>query len=182
MPQLQPQLDVDAGGRLVEDQQAGPMHHRPGQDQPPFHSARERARAFVALLGQREGLQQLLGALAPLTLRHPEVASVVVERLLDREEPIQVRLLRSQADRLPRVGVVIDRIVAEDLDRARGRLRETGRAVDQGRLPGPVRPQQPEQLAGRDVQRNAAQRLDPRRVALDQVLDVECTVLHDAQT
>ena len=90
VPELEPQLDVDAGGRLVEDQQARPVHHRPGQDQPPFHPAREGAGAFVALLGQREGLQQLLGALAALALRHPEVAGVVVERLLDGQEPVEV--------------------------------------------------------------------------------------------
>ena len=173
VPELEPQLDVDAGGRLVEDQQARPVHHRPRQDQPPFHPAREGAGAFVALLGQREGLEQLLGPLAPLALRHAEVAGVVVERLLDGEEPVEVDLLRRQPDRLPRLAVVVDRVVAEDLDRAPGRLREPGRAVDQRRLAGAVGPQQAEQLPRLDLQRDAAQRLDPGRVALGQVLDVE---------
>ena len=68
VPELEPQLDVDAGGRLVEDQQPRPVHQRPGQDQPPLHPAREGAGALVALLGQREGLEQLLGALAALAL------------------------------------------------------------------------------------------------------------------
>ena len=105
-------------------------------------------------------------------LRHPEVAGVVVERLLDGQEPVEVELLRGQPDRLAGLAVVVDRVVAEDLDRARGRLREPGRAVDQGRLAGAVRAEQAEELARLDLERDAAQRLDPGRVALDQVLDV----------
>ena len=72
VPELQPQLDVDAGGRLVEDQQPRPVHQRAGEDQPPLHPAGEGAGAFVALLGQREGLEQLLGPLAALRLGIPK--------------------------------------------------------------------------------------------------------------
>ena len=93
VPELEPQLDVDAGGRLVEDQQPWAVHHRPRQDQSPLHPAGEGPRPFVALLGQREDLEQFLGPLAPLALRHPEVAGVVIECLLDGQEPIDVRLL-----------------------------------------------------------------------------------------
>ena len=88
------------------------------------------------------------GALAALPLGHPEVAGVVVERLLDGQEPVEVQLLRRQPDRLARLAVVVDRVVAEDPDRARGRLREPGRAVDQRRLARAVRPEQPEELPG----------------------------------
>ena len=116
------------------------------------------------------------GPLAALALGHPEVAGVVVERLLDGQEPVEVRLLRRQPDRLARVGVVLDRVVAEDLDLARGRLREPGRAVDQRRLAGAVGAQQAEELARLDLERDSAQRLDPGRVALDEVLDVEGVV------
>ena len=72
VPELEAQLDVDAGGRLVEDQQPRPVHQRAGQDQPPLHPAREGAGAFVALIGQREGLEQLGGALAPVGLGIPK--------------------------------------------------------------------------------------------------------------
>ena len=122
---------------------------------------------------EREGLEQLLGALAALALGHPEVAGVVVERLLDGQEPVEVQLLRRQPDGLAGLAVVADRVVAEDPDRPRRRLREPGRAVDQRRLAGAVRAQQPEELARLDVEGDAVQRLDPRRVALDQILDVQ---------
>ena len=152
------------------------MHHRPRQDDPPFHPAGEGSRPFVALVGQREGLEQLLGALAALALGHPEIAGVVVERLLDGQEPVEVDLLRGQADRLARLFVVGDRVVAEDLDRARGHLRQTGRAVDQGRLAGAVGAEQAEQLARLDLERDPLQRLDSGRVAFDQILDLEGVV------
>jgi hypothetical protein len=101
---------------------------------------------------------------------------VVVERLLDGQKPVQVELLRRQPDRLARVGVVVDRVVAEDADRAGGRLCEPRGAVDQGRLAGPVRAEEAEELARLDLERNAAQRLDPGRVALDQILDLQGAV------
>jgi hypothetical protein len=42
---------------------------------------------------------------------------VVVERLLEREEPVEVEVLRREADGDARLLVVVDRVVAEDLDR-----------------------------------------------------------------
>ena len=113
-----------------------------------------------------------------LALGHAEVAGVVVERLLDGEEPVEVELLRRQPDRLPRLAVVADRVVAEDLDRAAGRLRQPGRAVDQRRLAGPVGAEQAEELARLDLERDAAQRLHPGRVALDQILDMQGRLRH----
>ena len=113
------------------------------------------------LLGERERLEQLLGALAALALGHPEVAGVVVERLLDGQEPVEVELLRRQPDGLASLAVVADRVVAEDPDRPRRRLREPGRAVDQRRLAGAVRAQQPEELPVLDVEGDA--RAAPRR-------------------
>ena len=125
------------------------------------------------LLRERERLEQLLGALAALALGHPEVAGVVVERLLDGQEPVEVQLLRRQPDGLAGLAVVADRVVAEHPDRPGRRLREPGRAVDQRRLAGPVRAQQPEELPGFDVEGDAVQRLDPGRVALRQIFDVQ---------
>ena len=115
VPELQAQLDVDAGGRLVEDEEARAVHEGAGQDQPALHPARERPRALVLLLGQRERLQELLRAVAPLALaRHPEVAAVEVERLLDGQEEVDVQLLRRKPDRGAGVRVVVERVVAED--------------------------------------------------------------------
>ena len=148
VPELEPQLDVDARGRLVEDQQPRPVHHRPRQDHPPFHPAGEGAGAFVALLGQREGLEQLLGALTAFALRHPEVAGVVVERLLDGQEPVEVDLLRREADRLAGLPVVGDRVVAEDLDLARVACASPVVQWISVDLPAPLGPSRPNSSPG----------------------------------
>jgi len=68
---------------------------------------------------------------------------VIVERLLDGEKPVDVRLLRGEPDRLARLGVVVDRIVAEDLDRAAGRLREPVVQWIRVDLPAPLGPSRP---------------------------------------
>src|SRR5215213_6027681 len=173
VPELEPQLDVDARGRLVEDQQPRPVHQRAREDQPPLHPARQRARAVVALGRERERVEQLGRALAPLAPRHAEVAAVIVERLLEREEPVEVEVLRRQPDRQPRLGVVVDGVVAEHADRARRRLREPRRAVDQRRLAGAVGPEQAEELTRADRQRDALESLRAGLVALVEVRDLQ---------
>src|SRR5262249_27061633 len=174
LPQLQPQLDVAARRRLVEDQQSRAVHQRAREDQPPLHAARQRARAFVLLVRQRERLQQLSAALAAVATRHPEVAAVVVERLLDGQKPVEGEVLRREPDGGARPFVVgAGRLVPEHADRARRGGREPGRAVDQRRLAGAVRTQQREELTGGDRQRDALQRLGARRIALDEVGDLE---------
>ncbi len=144
------------------------MHERTGEDQPALHAAGERPRPLLALVGQRERVEQLLGALAAILLRHPEVPAVEVERLLQREEVVEVRLLGREADQRPGLAVVVDRVVAEDLDLPRGGGREAGGAVDQRRLAGAVRAEQAEELTLRDVERDALERLDAGGVPLDQ--------------
>jgi len=173
LPQLEAQLDVDSGGGFVQDQQPRPVHERAGEGDPTLHAAGEKACALVALVGQREDLEQLGRARPAVALGHPEVAAVIVERLLDGEKEVQVELLGGQADALARLTVVVDRVVAEDLDRPRGRARQPGRAVDQGRLAGPVGSEQAEEVTGSDLQRDVLERLGPRRIALDEVLDGE---------
>jgi hypothetical protein len=106
--------------------------------------------------------------------RHSEVAAVVVERLLAREEPVEVEVLRREPDREPRLGVVVDGVVPEHADVAGGRLRQPGRAVDQRRLAGAVGAEQPEELARADLERDALERLGAGRVALDEVCDLQC--------
>jgi hypothetical protein len=98
LPHAAADLDVDAGGGLVEDQQPRPGDHRAGDHQPPLHAARQRARHHVRLLPQLRGAQLGLGALGGLGARHAVEARVVhadVEGLL---EHVEVDFLRHQAD------------------------------------------------------------------------------------
>src|SRR3954468_12882994 len=106
------------------------MHQRACQHEPTLHPARQRTGAVARLLGERERVEQLARSLTALPARHPEVAAVVVERLLAREEPVDVQVLRREAYGQARLLVVLDRVVAEDPDRAGRGPGEAGGAVD----------------------------------------------------
>ena len=112
----------------------------------------------------------------------PKYPGVEVERLFDRQEPVEVELLRREPNRLTGVGVVVDRVVAEYLDRPSRRLREPGRAVDQRRLARPVGAEQPEELPPVGLQGNVLQRFDPVRVTLLEINYVECPLAHAGLT
>src|SRR3546814_15514838 len=51
LPELPAQLDVDAGGRLVEHQDRRIVDHRLGDQQPASHAAGERPGIYVRLFG-----------------------------------------------------------------------------------------------------------------------------------
>src|SRR5690606_40415895 len=57
VPHRAAQLDVDAGGGLVEDQQARLVDQRAGDHQAALHAAGEHARGHVALVPQAELVQ-----------------------------------------------------------------------------------------------------------------------------
>ena len=59
LPHVAAKLDVDAGGRLVEEQDIGLVAERLGDHHPPLHAARQVHHDRLALVPQREALQQL---------------------------------------------------------------------------------------------------------------------------
>ena len=157
VPELAAQLDVDAGGGLVEDQHRRVVHHRLGHHQPPLHAARERAHVGVGLVRQAERGEQLVGdALGP---RHAVHAGLHVQRLARGEEDVGGDLLRHHADGGARVAGPLVDVAAPDGDRARGLLGQAREDVDEGRLAGAVGAEQAEDRAARDLQVDALQRV-----------------------
>ena len=57
LPQGDAALGVEAGGGLVEEQHAGPVHDRPGHHEALGHAARERGDVGLGPVGQPELLQ-----------------------------------------------------------------------------------------------------------------------------
>ena len=98
VPQQVPGLRVEAGGRLVEQQQVGPVDQGAGDRQPPLHAAGEVLDLGLRLLGELHELQQLVGPLADLGGRDPEVAAVDVEVVEDVELGVEGVLLRADAE------------------------------------------------------------------------------------
>ena len=62
LPERAAALRVQAGGRLVQEQDPGRVHERQRQVEPALHSARVAADATVGRLGQPDALEQRLGA------------------------------------------------------------------------------------------------------------------------
>src|SRR5690606_3535159 len=84
LPDHYPGLRVEAGGRLVEDDQAGVTYQGAGDDQAPLHAAGERLHAGVDLVRQLHEREQLRDALGQGGAVQAEVAAVHLEILAHR--------------------------------------------------------------------------------------------------
>ena len=150
VPEIVAELDVDAGGRLVEDHQQRFVQEGPGEQQPALHAPGELRRPGVRLRSQVEDVDHLVGAAVGRFPIHPEVAAVVDERLPDGREAVEVGILLGNADQATRLHRVM--LEAEHADPAAGRADQIADGVDQRRLAGPVRAEQAEELPGGNLQ------------------------------
>ena len=163
-PHVAPQVDVDAGGRLVEEQDVRLVGERLGDHRPPLHAARQFDDSRLALLPQREIAQQPLdeggiggAAEQPAAERH---------RRCDGGENVERDLLRHEADRSrgprdsrgPRHG--------RRQDPARRHRNRAADDADQRRLAGAVRAEEGEDLALLDGEVDRVEGEKARLVAL----------------
>ena len=169
VPELLAKLDVDAGGRLVEDEDRRRMDHRLGDQQPALHAARQGAGISVGLVLEPDRAQQL--DRPPVGFRDAVEAGLDLERLARREEGIEQDLLRHDSDRPLGVARILVDVEAPDRGAAAALGDQAGEDVDQGRLAGAVGPEQAENAAARDVQGDAVERPLAAAIGLLQVAD-----------
>jgi len=93
----------------------------------------------------------------------------VHQDLPDGEEAVDVELLWSEADGVPRRPVVVLDVVAEHLGGPAGLAHEADECLDERRLPSAIRAEQSEERALGDGQREAVERPDVP-VLLDEVV------------
>jgi hypothetical protein len=91
---------------------------------------------------------------------HAEVAALDAQRLAHAEEGVEHQLLRHDAQRAARRGVVGHHVVAHHVARPLGGAGQAGQDRDERGLAGAVGAQQAEELAGLDVEAHAVQRLE----------------------
>lgn len=158
VPQDVPRLGVQAGGRLVEQEQLGAVDERPGDRQPSLHAAGERLDPVLAPLHELGEVEQLVGPLTDEAARHAEEPAVGVEVLLDGQLLVEVVLLgtaaEAGADRRA-VGIGVE---AEDAQLATRARRGRGDHLHRRGLAGAVRPEEAEGLPLRHVDVDAADR------------------------
>ncbi|KAG1389897.1 hypothetical protein G6F59_015386 [Rhizopus arrhizus] len=129
-PHVAADLDVHAGGRLVQDQQARAGHHRARDHQPALHAAGQRAHVVVGLVGQAQVEQDLVDPV--VVVAQAEVAGLDAQGLAHREERVVDQLLRHDAQRAPRRLVVGHDVVATDGGAPGRGVRQAGKDGDQG--------------------------------------------------
>ena len=112
-------LDVDAGGGLVEDQQARLVHQRARDHEAALHAARQAARHLVALVRELQQRKIFLRALAREAALDAVEARLVHQDGLRRLELVEIDLLRHDADAgLGGLELAVD-VVAEHAARCR---------------------------------------------------------------
>ena len=157
VPESMTGFDVQAGRRLVEQHQIRAADEGDGHCEPAFLASGQPAGLAPFEPGQAELLQQLTR-----WHRVVEVAGDEVDDFLDPQGRGQPGLLRGGPQSAASGGLA--GVAAEELDRSGGRPAQPGEQLQQGGLPGAVGAEQPEQLPGRDVQRDAVEG-DDRSVA-----------------
>ncbi len=164
-------LDIDARGRLVEDQKPRLVHQGTRDHQTALHAAREAARYRVALVPQLQLLEVLLGALPRQLALDAVEPRLVDDDGLRRLEHVEVDFLRHDADAgLGRLELALD-VVAEDADATGCLVHQRGDDADERGLTGAVGTEQREEVALLDVEVDATQRLDTILVSLDETAD-----------
>ena len=112
LPHVLAQLDVDAGGRLVEEQDLRLVRQRLGDHHAALHAAGQRHDLAVLLVPQRQVLQHLLDVRG--VGRLAEQAAAETDGGPHRLERVGGQLLRHQADQRARRAIVADDVVAVD--------------------------------------------------------------------
>jgi hypothetical protein len=134
----------------------------PGERQAAARASREGGRLLVPLVEQVDHPQHRLDGVAPLPLGDTLGAGEEVKVLEDAQARVDAELLRHVADPAARRGGIEPGVEAADQRPPGGRADEGGEDAQQGALPGPVRPDQPQAGALGHAERQVAQRRPPR--------------------
>jgi hypothetical protein len=97
-PQVGAALRVESRGRLVEEQDRGPVHQRDGDVEVPAHAARVGPYLPVGRLGQPELLEQLGHAAAQFAAAHPVDLALQRQVLVAGQDGERPAALADRAD------------------------------------------------------------------------------------
>ena len=175
-PKLLPEIDIDAGGRLVQHQNRRRMDHCLRHQQPPLHPAGQGPGIGIGLVLQMDGTQQFHRP--PLGLGHAIEASLHFQRLKRREKWVENNLLRHDPDRGLGIARAVVDIETPDAGAAAGLAHHAGQYVDQRRLAGAIGSEKPEDRAAWHVKADIIQRQLAAGVGFREILDRDCCICH----
>jgi len=157
-PHALAQLDVDARGGLVQEQDLRFMRQRLGDHHAALHAAGQRDDLGVLLVPQRQRLQHLLDMCG--VFRLAEQAAGKADGRPHRFERIGVQFLRHQPDQRACRAVIGVDVMAADQDAAVGQIGDAADDADQRGFAGTVRPEQRKDFAAPDLEVDVVQRLE----------------------
>ncbi|MNP01486.1 hypothetical protein D3C76_933040 [compost metagenome] len=170
-PHRTAQLDIDPGGRLVENQQARLMDQRPGNHQPTLHAPGQRTRLHIALVPQAQLGQVLLGAFLGQLGRDAVVTGLGHDDVEGLLELVEVELLGHHAQAALERRRFAVQIVAKHIDAAAGLVDQGREDANGGGFAGTVGAEQSEEITFGDVQINALEGLKAVAVGFGQLSD-----------
>ena len=156
--ELPPPDRVEAAHRLVEHDEARLADERAGHPRPLDHPLGEAPQLAVGDVGQSDRLQERPGARVSFRRGHAVQTRGELDQLRRREVVGEVGVLRQVADAAPRRR--LGRPAAHQPDRAAVGEDQPEGELDRRRLSGPVRPEQPQHLAGPHLEVEAVERHD----------------------
>ena len=142
---------VDARGRLVEQEQLGLMQHAGGEREALLPAAGERSGELRGAAAEAQAFDRPVDGGA--ALRHAVDAGDEVEVLADREVLPEREALRHVADAPLDLAALLDDVVAEAGAGAGVGRQQPAYDADRGRLAAAVGPEEAEDLAAPDLQR-----------------------------
>ena len=172
LPRAAARLGIEAGGRLVEEEQLGRARERERQVEPTALAAGEGAHAPVGVVREPDALEQLGRVAGPRV-----VAGVQLDRLARAQVRVRGSALEDDADALAQRPAAAAGIEAEHLGPAAVLRAVALEDLDRGRLARAVRAEQRHDLARLDPEGDSSQRV-ARAVALAELVDLDAR-LHD---
>src|SRR5205809_3530415 len=157
LPQLAARLRIEAGRRLIEEQQLGFAHERTGDREALLLPARKGHDARLAFLLELDEREHLVDGVR-LAVKRPKQP----EHFADGELIGELRLLQLDPEAFAQRASWRPILPphAENLDVATVGLRQAFEDLDGGRLPRAVRPEQPEAFARADREIETGDRYD----------------------
>ena len=160
VPQRGARLDVEAGRRLVEEEDARVVQQREREVEAALHAAGVRRGLAVGGVDEADALEQLVAARRALGARDALQAALQAHVLAAGEHRVQRDVLQRDADRGAHLRALLRDVVARDGGACRRRRQQRREDLDRRRLARAVGPEEAVDLAGRDVQVDAVDGAD----------------------
>ena len=173
-PHVGSDLGVEAGCRLIQEQDGRVVDHRHRDVQATLHPAAVAPGDPVGGVGQAEPLEQFLGALLERGAAHSVELALQTQVLAAGGLDVDRRALRDDADAPAHAVGVGDHIEPVD-ERPPGiGLGQRGQDLHGGRLAGAVGAEQREHAPRCDRERQPIERRHPLRIRLTKALGLDC--------